>query len=221
MFTVATAITRLTSGPTNAFGDNSITSPQQLQRVNEVLEYFYDQGTWRGVQAAASLTSSGGIITLASSYQRLDGLVLPQYAQKVPIKSQQWAFQQGAIHAQDWSTFGDLLAIDMGDNASGQRQYQLTGNPTNLDALTFTGLARKRFNWITDTATVVAPDSYQALVKGVLAFRAIDNQDKDSFERLMAEAMTCLNGSLGEFEVEEKSIQVECTTGAGYIGFIM
>jgi len=221
VFTVSTAITRLTSGPTNIFGDNGINSSQQLQRINEVLEYFYDQGTWRGVQATITITTSSGVMTLPAAYQRLDGLALPLYAQQVPIKSQQWAFQNGSIPVQDWTQYGNLVAIDMGDNGSGQRQYQLTGNTTNLDALSFTGLARKRFNWITDTSTVVVPDSYQSLVKGILAFRAMDNQDKDSFERLMGEAMSCLNGNLGEFEVEQKSLQVECSTGFGFSPYVM
>lgn len=215
MFTVATAITRLTSGPTNIFGDRNLTSGQQLQRINEILEYFYDQGTWRGVQSLQTLTTSSGILTLASAYQRLDGLAVPVYGRKVPIKSMSWAFSANATPVQDWTLYSDLLAIDMGDNASGLRQYQLTGGITQLDALSFSGLCRKRFSYITDTATVVSPDCYDGLVNGVLAFQAKDQKDWDNFAKLGKLALDTLNGNLGEFEGDERQVQVEVPFGMG------
>ncbi|MDO6575610.1 hypothetical protein, partial [Staphylococcus pasteuri_A] len=49
------------------------------------------------------------------------------------------------------------VAIDLGDNASGVRRYQLTGNTTDLDALTFSAVLRKRYVWATDTSTTVIP----------------------------------------------------------------
>lgn len=220
MFTVATAITRLTSGPTNLFGDSALTSGQQLQRINEVLECFYDLGTWRGCQASVNLTSSGGILTLAAAYQRLDGLSVPANVCYVPIKSQQWQFSPSGPGNQNWANYPDLVAIDMGDNTSGLRQYQLTGGTTQLDALAFVGLARKRFTWITDTATVVAPDSYQALAQGILAYRYKDQQDEAKFQSAMQDALNLLNGSLQEFEQPEKQVIVEANFGMGSFALV-
>jgi hypothetical protein len=215
VFTVATAITRLTSGPTNIFGDGSLTSGQQLQRINEVLEYFYEFGTWRGVQTPIPLTSTNGIITLSASYLRLDGLTIPAYAQGVEIKSMGWAFSANGPKFQDWTQYATCIAMDMGDNSSGLRQYQLTGGTTQLDALSFEGLARKRFTWITDTSTVVTPDSYDGLVQGILAFRARDNQDRDAFNTYIGMALQSLNGNLQEFGPDDRQVQVELTTGMG------
>lgn len=205
-FSVATALSRLDSGPKSAF-TAGLTSDQKLQRVNEVLEYFFEMGTWRGLHDTISLTSSSGIISLPTGYQRLDALGDAANIRIIPIKSQQWAFSQGGPGFQDWTLYsGNLIAIDLGDNSSSVRRYQLTGTAANNDTLSLTGLARKRFIWITNTANLVYPDSYQALFAGVRAFGWRDEGDNDRFKSEIGDALAILNGNLGEFEPLEKTV---------------
>ena len=219
MFTIATAISRLEGGATSCFKPGS-TSAQKLQRLNEVIERFYEFGTWRGLHDTITLTPEDGIISLPYTYQRLDGLGIPASALIVPIKSQQWQFSTGGPGIQDWSLYGPLVAIDLGDNTSGIRRYQLTGTTTELDALSFKGLARKRFTWITDTAAVVSPDSFQALRMGVLALAMEDEGDDEGCKALFASALAVLNGNLQEFETEDRQMVVSPEMGMGYCNVI-
>lgn len=213
-FSAATAITRLTSGPVNAF-KAGISSAQQLQCINEVLERFYEFGTWRGLHDTVTLTSSSGIITLSSAYQRLDGLGVPAINMSIPIKTQQWAFSTGGPKPQDWTLYGQAVALDLGDNASGQRQYQLSGNTTSNDALSYSGLCRKRFTWITNTATIVFPDTFQALRMGVLARGMEDEGANNEAEAMFNRTLAVLNGNLQEFEPEEKQVVMAPEFGFG------
>ncbi len=211
MFTVATALTRLAAGKFNLtltpYG--VMTAGQLLQRINEILEKFYDRGTWRGVTSTVSLTSTAGIITLAAAYLRLDGLGIPSLNAVVPIKPPGFQFSTGGPRPQDFNLYGNILALDMGDNGSGQRQYQLTGSTDALDSMTFSGLARKRFNYITDTATVVAPDCYGAINKAWRAMNAEDEQADSLAQSLWAQAFAELNGNMEEFETEIRQVQVQ------------
>lgn len=213
-FTYSTAITRLGAGATSCFKPGS-TDAQKLQRLNEVLERFHEFGTWRGVHETISVTSTSGIITLAAAYLRLDALAIPSLAQKVPIKSQQWAFSSGGPMVQDWSLYSFLVAIDLGDNSSGVRRYQITGDTDYLDSLTFSALARKRYTWVTDIGTTVIPDSFQALRQGVLALAMEDEGDDEGCKMLFAEALSVLNGNLQEFEPEERQMVVAPEMGGG------
>lgn len=213
-FTFSTAITRLSSGAKSCFAPGS-TDAQKLQRLNEVLERFYEFGTWRGVHETISESTTSGILTLSSAYLRLDALAVPSLAMKVPIKSQQWAFSSGGPMAQDWSLYEFLVAIDLGDNSSGLRRYQLTGSTSYLDGLTFSALARKRYTWVTDTGTTVTPDSFQALRQGVLALGMEDEGDDGGCKMLFNEALNVLNGSLQEFEPEERQMVVAPEMGGG------
>lgn len=197
-FSVATAITRLDSGPTNCF-KAGLSAGQKLQRVNEVIDRFYEFGTWRGLHDTITVTSSASnIITLSSSYVRLDALAEPAFCRDIPIKSQQWAFSTAGPGPMDWTKYCELVAIDMGD-VSGVRQYRLTGTATANDARVLSGLARKRFTWITDTATIVPIDSFQALRLGVLALGQEDEGAHDNAKSIFAEALEVLNGNLVEF----------------------
>lgn len=216
MFSVATAITRLTSGGFNAF-PASFSAGNQLQRINETLEMFFDQGSWRGLHDTISLTSTSGIISLSSAYQRLDGLSVPAQNCPVPIRSMTWAFSPGGPGVQDWTLYSELIALDMGDNASGVRRYQVSGDATAADALTFSGLARKRFTWITSTADTVVPDCFRALKLGVEALRWKDEGDDARYQAAFAEALQALNGNLQEFAPDFRQVNIQPCFAMGSI----
>lgn len=207
MFTVSQALTRLTSGPRNLFitSQGTLSAGQQLQRVNEILEKFYDKGDWRGVHVPVALTSVLGIITLDAAYLRLDGLAIASCNFIVPIKNMSYGYQVGGPGLQDWTEYGNTVALDMGDNSSGLRQYQITGCPDANDVLALTGLARKRFTWITDTSTVVVPDCFGALRTAVLAMNAEDEQATEIASKLWADAFTELDNNHEEFEAPQSA----------------
>lgn len=212
-FSVATAITRLTGSGRNAF-PATFTSGNQLQRINEVLERFYEMGSWRGLHDTISLTSTNGIIALSSAYQRLDGLSIPAQNTIISIKPMAWAFSSGGPGSQDWTQYSELIALDQGD-VGGVRKYQVSGNAANNDTLTFSGLARKRFTWITNTADIVCPDSFQALKLGIEAFQMEDENAHEEARAKFAEALQILNGNLQEFEPEVKQIVIQPSFGGG------
>lgn len=216
-FTAATALTRLSSGPTDAFRAG-LTSGQKLQRLNEVLEKAYDEGTWRGLHDTLSpldgttITTTGGIITLANTYQRLDKLAVPSMAMDVPIRSMEWAFSTGGPGNQDWTLYLTMVAVDQGD-VGGVRKYRLTGNPTSLDAMQFSGMARKRFTWISNTADTVFPDCYNGINLGVIAFGCRDERDNAGYNYYWQEALRAFNGNLAEFEPETKQVVIQRSFG--------
>lgn len=197
-FTAQTCLDRLINGPRNAFAAE-LNVDQQLQRLCEVLERFYEMGTWRGVHAVIDLQSVNGVISLPVDYLRLDALGEPLKRLDVPIKSPQWQFIQSGPGIQDWTKYLNLVAIDQGDTA-GIRQYLLTGLATNNDLRLLKGLARKRFNWITDVSTVIVPDCYQAIRMGVLALGMEDEAANDEASAMFTKALGVLDSSLTEFE---------------------
>lgn len=217
-FTIATAIDRLSNGPTNCF-KAGLSDPQKLQRTNEVLEKFYDKGTWRGVHQTIPLTSVGGIITLPPAYQRIDGLSVPSCGYLVKIKSNLYPFQENGPHNQDWTKYCPAIAIDKGDVA-GSRQYQLTGDPAQLDTFAYVGLARIRYVWATDTSTIVVPDCYQALRMGVIALGQEDELASDQAAKKFSEALQELEGNLAEFNSDFSygEVQIDSSFGMGEVG---
>lgn len=215
-FTIAQAITRLTTGPINCF-KAGLTSGQQLQRVNECLERFYDKGTWRGVHQTIPLTSVNGVITLPAAYQRIDGLSVPKCGVLVKIKSNLYPFQENGPHLQDWTKYCPTVAIDLGD-VNQQRQYQLTGSIDRLDSFAYMGLARIRYVWTTDTSTIVVPDSYQALRMGIIALGQQDELANDQSRALFAEALQELEGNLAEFNDDFAYGEVQLDTHYGMGG---
>lgn len=173
---------------------------QQLQRINEILDSFYEDGTWRGVRLPLALTSSSGVITLPAGYLRLDKRIRittdGHYGCFIDIVGPEWRYRANHPGTCD-------KAVDLGDNASGQRQYRLTEDTeqyATYDALTYEGLARKRFVYITDTATVVVPDNYSALELGWRAKHAQDEQANELAKDLWGQAFAKLDAGLGEFE---------------------
>ncbi len=217
-FTIAQALDRLANGPTNCF-KAGLSSAQKLQRVNEVLEKFYDKATWRGVHQTIDLTSVGGIITVPSAYQRLDGLSVPLYGILLKLKSNLYPFQQNGPHLQDWTKYCSDITIDLGD-VGGTRKYQLTGDITRLDSFAYKGLARIRYVWATDTSTVVVPDCYQALRLGVLSMGQEDELATDQAQVLFAQAIQELEGNLSEFNSDFSygEVQIDAGFGMGCVG---
>ncbi len=223
-FSAATALTRLSSGPVDAFRAG-LSSAQKLQRLNEVLEKAYDEGTWRGLHDTLSpengngITTTGGIITLSSAYQRLDKLSVPAMALNVPIRDMLWAFSEGGPGNQDWTLYLQLIAIDQGD-VSGVRKYQVTGSTTSVDAMAFSGLARKRFTYISNTADIIFPDCYNGLNLGVIAFGCRDERDNAGYAYYWGEALKAFNGNLAEFQPEMKQVVIQSSFGLRRSSFV-
>ncbi len=218
-FTIADAISRIDAQPEIVF-TAGMSSGQKLQRINEVLESLWTFGTWDGLLADVVPVSSGGIITLNIAYRILDVLRVPSLGGRVPIKNQQWKFGPEAAGVADWNQYGWLLAFDLGDTgAGGARRYQITGDPTYADSLTYSGSAKKRYTWATDTATVVVPDCFQAVLTAVRAFHWKDVGDNDRFDREFAGALHILEKSLNAVDAfaDYGSISLAYETSGGSI----
>ena len=206
-FSIATALSRLGAGRFNLWiGQNGTASAgQQLARYNQIMEEFWLKGTWPGLHEEITLASVSGVITLGAAYLRLDGLsASPAFTppaagcwSQIAIKPMQHRWQPGGPGYFTPTVACDVIALDRGD-AAGVRVYQLTGVTATLDAWTYTGFARKRYIYATDTATVVAPDCYSALELGVRAFNARDERADDA-DKLWAEALQALDDSMGQF----------------------
>lgn len=207
-FSIATALSRLAAGRFNLFltQNGVMSASQQLARYNQIMEEFWLRGTWPGLHTEISLTPASGVITLGASYLRLDGLssaenfTPPEVGSwfSIDIKPMQFRWQPGGPRYFDAGNACAVVAIDQGDNASGQRVYQLTGDTTVLDARLYKGFARKRYVYATDTADKVIPDCYSALELGVRAFNARDEQSELA-DKLWAEALQALDDSTGQF----------------------
>lgn len=202
-FTYATAITRLDGGMVPAF-KAAATSGQKLYRLNEVLERFFEFGRWRGVYDTAVVTQTAGIITISATYQNMEALAvtLSGNERKVPIKSMEWPYMPGGPGLVPFDQYGDIVAIDKGD-VSGTRKYQLTGDQTYLDTLTFSALLRKRYTWTATDSDTVPIDSFQALRMGVLALGFEDVSDYDRSTSMFNAALAVLNGNLEQFNAVE------------------
>lgn len=208
MFTIAQALTRLTAGQNNLLKTSYgvMSNDQKLQRINEILDRWYEAEDWRGVRSVQALTSSGGIISLSAGYLRADKRISITTAGRegdfFEIKPLDWQFQTGGPGYFDVTTgcncFG--VAIDLGDNASGVRRYQLTGDATVLDALTYSAVLRKRYVWATDTTPTVIPDCYTALELSVRARHMEDENAFDTANQLWQSVWTMLDSNLGQFE---------------------
>jgi len=206
-FTIATAITRLTGSKFNLFlsQNGQFSNVQQLQRINQVLEQFWLKGSWPGLHTEATVTSSGGVITLGASYLRLDGLAASKDFTapdtgcwtNIDIKPMQYRWQPGGPGYFDPTDVCGVIAYDLGD-VGGVRKYQLTGETATLDTYKYRGFARKRYVWATADSTVVTPDCYPALEMGVRAYNAEDEQ-ADNVDALWAKAFQALDDSMGQF----------------------
>lgn len=205
MFTIAQAITRLTAGQNNllktSYGEMS--DAQKLQRINEILDRWYEAEDWRGVRSVQALTSSGGIISLGAGYLRADKRISVTTAGQegfFEIKPLDWQFQSSGPGYFDVTKGCIGAAIDLGDNAAGIRRYQLTGDAATLDALAYSAVLRKRYVWATDTAPVVIPDCYTALELSVRARHMEDENAFDTARGLWQDVWTMLDSNLGQFE---------------------
>lgn len=217
MFTFATAITRLDGSLQPCFKAGS-TSDQKVQRINEVLERFYELGSWRGLHVSIPLTTTAGIMTLPQAYQKIEGLGIPQSNQIIPIKPIEYLYQSGGVGPVDLTLLIQLIAYDLGDNVStGLRQYQISGQTSQIDTYAFIGNARKRYVWTTDTATVIVPDSFQALRMGVLALGFEDEGDYEKCAEKFNEALRVLDGNLEEFEPNDKQVTIQRIFAGGQI----
>lgn len=207
MFTIAQAITRLTAGQHNLFKTQygTMTAPQQLARINEILDRWYESGSWRGVLVPdVALTSSGGIVSLPAAYLWVDKRIVITtdghegcYYETKPLTYRYQPNGPGYC-------VGCLgVAVDLGDNGSGVRQYRLTYDPDHyaaVDALAYAAVLRKRYVWATDTTPTVIPDCYAALVLSARAMAAEDEQAVGPAADYWAQAYAVLDSNLGQFE---------------------
>lgn len=208
MFTIAQALSRLSSGVRNLFvtSQGTLSSGQQLQLTNEILEEWYKNDSWRGVrEVATGLVTSGGILTLGAGYLRADKrfnvTTTGHEGCFYEIKKLDYQSQPGGPGYFDVTKAGCLgVAIDLGDNASGVRLYQLTGSVAVLDALTFSAVLRKRYVYAADTSPTVIPDCYPALELSVMARVALSEGDLARSRELQQEAYALLDADLGQFE---------------------
>jgi len=209
--TIAQAITRLTASQQNPFLTKygTMSSPQQVQRINEILDTWYTSDSWRGVRKTVDLTSVLGIITLPATYLRVEKRI----AITSPgccgwfydIKPMEWQFQTGGPGWFDPERCCIGAAIDLGDNSSGQRQYQLTGDTDTVDSRTYTGLARLRYNFTTDTSTPIIPDCYTALEISARAMRAMDTNATGLAQELWGQAFARLDSDLGQYQMGDEN----------------
>jgi len=204
-FTVAGALTRLNASQRNPFLTTYglMSAGQQLQRINELLDIWYVSDSWRGIRGVIVLTSVLGIVSLPAAYLRADKRITITTAGHegcyYEIKPIEYQFQSGGPGYWDVSRGCFGVAIDLGDVA-GIRQYQLTGNTTTLDSYAYKAVCRKRFNFITDTATVVVPDCYSALELSVRAMAAADANANELAKDLWNQAFIKLDSDLGQFQ---------------------
>lgn len=211
MFTIAQSLTRLSSGVRNLFvtSQGTLSSGQQLQLVNEILEEWYKNDSWRGVREVVSgLTTTSGIMTLGAGYLRADkrfNVTTSGYEGRFyEIKKLDFQSQPGGPGYYDVSKGGLGVAIDLGDNASGVRRYQLDtgrgGDFTFVDSLTFSAVLRKRYVYATDTTPLVIPDCFPALELSVMARVALSEGDLARSRELQQESYALLDADLGQFE---------------------
>lgn len=185
-----------------------MTSVEHLNRVNEVLDRMYNDGTWRGVESVVNLTTTGGILTLSASYIRLNKLAIPAQNIDVPVRPMGFQFSPNGPMAQDFTLYGPTIALDQGET-SGQRKYQITGDTATLDTITFRGWVAARFTYITDTSTVVVPDCFPALRIGVLALGKEDAGAISERNTLWSDCIRMLNGNLQEFQPDFRQVHVQ------------
>ena len=196
-FTYADAISRA-DGQMEPLWTPGATSQQKLDRLNDVLERFWNEGVWDGLSADLSMTSSSGVITLASGYRKLDALQVSTAGseQNVPIKSQLWKLTPSANYIGDWTKYGGpMLAFDKGD-VSGLRTYQLTGAAAVADSYTYTGQAKLRYVRVIVTTTPVNPDCWPALLVGLRAWHWQDQGDNTRYQLEFADALRQLERDL-------------------------
>lgn len=204
VFTIAQALTRLTAQQRNPFKTTygTMTDPQQLQRINQILETWYDSDSWRGVRSVEALTSSGGIISLPAAWLRAEQRISVTTEGKCgffEIKPLEYQFQSGGPGYFDVTEVCYGVAIDLGDNASGVRRYQLTGTALDLDFLAYRAVLRRRYVYAVDTVPTVIPDCFPALELSVRAMAAADAGANDLSKDLWAQAYQKLDSNIGQF----------------------
>jgi hypothetical protein len=290
-FSYQDALNRISAEPEPVWS-SGMTVAQQLQRLNEVLERFWTEGTWDGLLIDASpFSSTDGVITLNPIYKTLDSLVCN--GAQVSIKAQNWKYSPSAPKVSDWTKYrGPLIAFDLGDgvasftnlvdSVTGQtylpvsssgalgiipigtpvpvptltdsqtgqnytlvaannavglqavsatpqqavaRSYQVAGDPSYLDKLTFGGMARLRYMWATSVqlANQVVPDCFQALIMGVRAFHWYDVGDTSRAERDFQTALAILERNLNDVLEDEDlgEVTVDWETSGGSICNLM
>ena len=129
MFTYATAIARVL-GQIEPIWDPGATSAQQLQAVNQALEYLWNFGDWDGLTTdVKGMATTGGILSLPPQYRFLTALKNSDSHLSVSIKSQGFKYSPSSRQVEDfygmtgYSTWrGCLVAYDLGDTNAGISQ---------------------------------------------------------------------------------------------------
>lgn len=216
-FTISQAITRIDGQPEPVWS-NGMTSGQKLQRINEALEKLYILGTWDGLLEEISLSPVNGIITLDPSYYTIEALK-DDNGIDVSIKTQMWKYSKSAPIIDDWAKWhGAPMAFDKGDIA-GSRTYEIAGDPSDVDAIVYKGMARKRYVWAVDTSTVVSPDCFEALLLSVRSLHWQDVGDMQRAEYMAGKAVEALERILNEVlgDADMGHVTIDGESGGGTI----
>lgn len=193
ILTLLQARTNLSTGKNPVFG-SEWNDEQKNLRINEVLERWYNEGTWvdnirRVSTATFDMTVEGGILTLGTEYFALTRLSIPSQQYAIEIKPKEFEFSSPDSRGpMDWSASGSLYAIDRGF-FGGKRQYILTGNPTLLDGKVLEGLARRRFHFISEDMEEINPPNFGALKQGCIS---LEYEAQGNFEMANVAWANCL-----------------------------
>ncbi len=204
MYTIATAIDRITAENGDLFLNFS--PAQALQRINRIISAWYESASWRGVKEEITFSSVSGLVTLDEEWLRLEKRIVALNSDGCSlgffeIKPLEYKYQTGGPgYFQDDQACCLGVAIDKGDSSTGQRRYQLTGDPDVLDTYTLSAIARKRYVYATDLDTIVVPDCYSALELAARAMKAQDDVASDLAADYWAQSYAALDGNIGQFE---------------------
>lgn len=220
-FTLATCISRIDNQMEPVWSPGS-TADQKLERVNNVIERLWVDGTWDGLIKDIVPVSSGGIITLDPLYKTIETLIVPSQGRRISIKSQQWKGTPSAGYIGDWHKYSSGYAFDCGDQ-NGSRVYELSGDPDTNDLLVFSAQVRFRYVWSTDSGRAVVPDCFQAILQGVRSMHWLDVGDRARYDAEFSEAIRLLEADLSDVQDEEDMgcVNLEFSTSGGALNNIL
>lgn len=169
--------------------------------LNEVVERFLLRGKFVGTIDRVSLTAVSNIISLPAAYQTLERLWVADCGE-VPVRNKYFEFARGGVGVvSDYATICPRMALDLGDNATPVRRYQITSGSN--DTLAFIGLCKKRFVEVTQAGDLLVPSTYGALQFGLQAKNWELKADDDRASVAWEKAMDELRNDLGEYFGEQ------------------
>lgn len=201
--TLTTALTRLAAGYTGTSPfPAAATDAQRIARINEALERLYSDNSWRGMRVPYTLPASvSSVITVPATYMALVSIKEDATGTIIPIVSMEWEYQRGGPGPMDYTTYGDVVARDQGEQNDGTRKYWLTGEDATNDARVLTSIAKRKFVALTGTGTeYIWPGNLQVVKCACLALNAEDEGDVERYKALMSEALRVADQDAQEYQ---------------------